>query len=326
VDDWTEFRHHSITAITEEVMMLSVLVTIVGLLVLEIVQSVDNAIVNAHMLKSMSERARKWFLVWGILTAVFLVRGLLPLLIVWITAPGITLWQAVLATFGSDPLAHEAMEKNSFILLIGGGMFLLLLYFHWLFLEKKDPYFFIDRIVKEQHGGWFFALAGLLLVGLMWAVRDRPLAMIAAATGNAVFFILFGFRQMAEQQEREIEKGTSDIAKLLFLEVLDLSFSIDGIFGAFAFTTNVGLILIGNGIGAIVVRELTIKGIDKVGKYRWLKNGAMTSIGLLGAFMIVEALGLHLPQWFPTAATLTIVGMAFWSSHQYLKTESQQAA
>jgi len=297
--------------------MLSVVITIVGLLVLEIVQSVDNAIVNAHMLSTMSERARKWFLLWGILTAVFLVRGILPLLIVWLTAPGITLWQAVLATFGSDPIAHKAMEDNSFILLVGGGMFLLLLYFHWLFLEKKDPYFFIDRLVKQRHGVWFFAIAGLLLVSIMWAVRDQPLAMIAAATGNAVFFILYGFRQTAEQQEKQIEKGSSDIAKLLFLEVLDLSFSIDGIFGAFAFTTNVGLILIGNGIGAIVVRELTIRGIDKVGSYRWLKNGAMTSIGFLGAFMIVESLGVHTPDWLPTAATLTIVGMAFWSSHRY---------
>ena len=306
--------------------MLSTLITIVGLLVLEIVQSVDNAIVNAHMLKTMSERARKWFLLWGILTAVFLVRGLLPLLIVWITAPGITLWQAVLATFGSDPLAHEAMEKSSFILLIGGGMFLMLLYFHWLFLEKKDPYFFIDRLVKQQHGAWFFGLAGVMLVGIMWVVREQPLAMIAAATGNAVFFILYGFRQMAEQQEHEIQKGASDISKLLFLEVLDLSFSIHGIFGAFAFTTNVGLILIGNGVGAIVVRQLTIKGIDKVEQYRWLKNGAMTSIGFLGGFMVAEALGYHLPEWLPTAATLSIVGMAFWSSHRHLKSTAPQAA
>src|SRR4029079_15746077 len=149
--------------------MISAIVTILGLLVLEIVQSIDNAIVNAHMLKSMSAKARKWFLLWGILTAVFLVRGLLPLLIVWLTAPGITLWQAVLATFGSDQLAHDAMEKSAFILLVGGGMFLLLLYFHWLFLEKKDPYFFIDRLVKQLHGVWFFAIAGVLLVGIMWA-------------------------------------------------------------------------------------------------------------------------------------------------------------
>ncbi|HTK05131.1 MAG TPA: DUF475 domain-containing protein [Candidatus Eisenbacteria bacterium] len=305
--------------------MISAIVTILGLLVLEVVQSVDNAIVNAHMLKTMSERARKWFLVWGILTAVFVVRGVLPLLIVWLTAPGISLWQAVLATFGSDPIASHAMEQSKYILLIGGGMFLLLLYFHWLFLEHKDPYFFIDRLVKKQHGVWFFALSAILLVSLLWLERGRPLAMLGAAIGNAVFFILYGFRQSAEQQEHEVERMGSDISKLLFLEVLDLSFSIDGIFGAFAFTTNVGLILIGNGIGALVVRQLTVKGIDRVNKYRWLKNGAMTSIGFLGSFMIAEALGVHLPEWVPTAATLLIVGAAFWSSHVHLKKEEHAA-
>jgi len=247
------------------------------------------------------------------------VRGILPFLIVWLTAPGLSLWQAVRATLGSDPIAAHAMESSAYILLIGGGMFLLLLYFHWLFLEKKDPYFFIDRLVKKQHGVWFFGISAVLLVGLLWAVRDRPLAMLAAAVGNAVFFILYGFRQMAEQKEHEVEKASSDLSKLLFLEVLDLSFSIDGIFGAFAFTTNVGLILIGNGVGALVVRQLTIKGIDKVNKYRWLKNGAMTSIGFLGAFMIAESLGVHMPEWLPTLATVGIVGAAFWSSHRHLK-------
>jgi uncharacterized protein len=243
----------------------------------------------------------------------------LPLLIVWLTAPGVTLWQATLATFGSDPLAHAAMEQSASILLVGGGMFLLLLYFHWLFLEKKDPYFLPDRWVKQEHGVWFFAIAALLLVWLMWEMRGNPFAMIAAAAGNAVFFILYGFRQIAEQAEHQVESVKSDLSKLMFLEVLDLSFSIDGIFGAFAFTTNVGLILIGNGIGALVVRELTIKGVDKVGQYKWLKNGAMTSIGFLGAFMVMEALGVHLPEWLPTAATLAIVGVAFWSSHRHLK-------
>ncbi|MEK9152018.1 MAG: DUF475 domain-containing protein, partial [Patescibacteria group bacterium] len=177
-----------------------------------------------------------------------------------------------------------------------------------------------DRLVKPHHGVWFFALAAIMLVGVLWVVRDRPMAMLAAATGNAVFFILYGFREMAEKEEHEIEKpGHSDLAKLMFLEMLDLSFSIDGIFGAFAFTTNVALILVGNGIGALIVRQLTIKGVDKVGQYRWLKNGAMTSIGFLGGFMILEALGVHLPQWLPTAATLGIVGVTFWSSHCDLK-------
>lgn len=308
-------------------MLISSIITILGLLVLEVVQGVDNAIVNAHMLKTMSERARKWFLLWGILTAVFLVRGFLPLIIVWITTPGVTLLAAAMATFGGDDLARRAMEANSYILLVGGGMFLLLLYLHWLFLEKKDPYFVPDKLVKPHHGIWFFALTAILLVGILFLTRDRPLAMLAAATGNAVFFILYGFRQMAELEEHRVEKpGHSDLSKLLFLEVLDLSFSIDGIFGAFAFTTNVALILIGNGIGALVVRQLTIKGIDKVGKYRWLKNGAMTSIGFLGIFMMVESLGAHLPQWLPTAVTMSIVGISFWSSHKDIKKRTQPSS
>jgi hypothetical protein len=111
----------------------------------------------------------------------------------------------------------------------------------------------------------------------------------------------------------------SDLSKLLFLEVLDLSFSIDGVFSAFAFTTNVLLILIGNGIGALIVRDLTIRGVDKVGRYRWLKNGAMTSIGFLGCFMIAEAMGAHMPSWIPTVSTLSIVGVAFYASHRDLK-------
>lgn len=295
-------------------------VIILGLIVFEVVSSVDNAIVNAHMLRTMGKRARQWFLVWGIFFAVFVARGLLPFLIVWITTPGLGIGAAIVATFQGGEAARMAIQESSYILLTGGGMFLLLLYFHWLFLEKKEPYFVPERLIKEHHGVWFFALAAILLVGLMYLTRDHPLAMIAAATGNAVFFILYGFRENAEKTEKKLEhSGASDLSKLMYLEVLDLSFSIDGIFGAFAFTTNILLILIGNGIGALVVRELTIKGVDKVAQYRWLKNGAMTSIGFLGAFMMLEALGVHIAEWIPTVVTCGLVGVTFWASHRHLK-------
>lgn len=300
--------------------MFSVIITVIGLIVLEVVQSVDNAIVNAHMLKTMSRKARRWFLVWGIFFAVLVVRGVLPLLIVRLSTPDITVWGAILAMVGSDPAVAAAMDESKYVLLIGGGMFLLLLYFHWLFLEKKEPYFIPDKLIKPHLGVWFFAVAALLLTGLLWLEQARPLAMIAVATGNAAFFILYGFRQMAEQTEGEVEKrGHSDLAKLLFLEILDLSFSIDGVFGAFAFTTNVILIIVGNGIGAFIVRDLTIRGVEKVARYRWLKNGAMTSIGLLGIFMMADAMNARLPDWLPTLTTITVVGVAFYASHQDLK-------
>ena len=299
------------------------LIIILGLVVFEIVSSVDNAIVNAHMLKTMNEKSRRWFLVWGIFFAVFVVRGLLPLIIIWIAAPDITLLDAARATLNGSATARDALDRGKPLLLIGGGVFLLLLYFHWLFLEKKDPYFIPDKLVKHVHGAWFFGVAGLLLVGLLFLTRQIPSAMIAAAAGNAVFFILYGFRETAEQEERKLESIKSDMAKLLFLEVLDLSFSIDGVFGAFAFTTNVILILIGNGIGAIIIRELTVRGVDKVAEYRWLKNGAMTSIGLLGLFMILESLGVHIPEWIPTAITLAVVGITFWESHRLIRSSSR---
>lgn len=296
-------------------------IIILGLIVFEIVSSIDNAIVNAHVLKTMSAKARKWFLIWGLFFAVFVARGILPFLIVWLTTPGLGFLAALAATFsGSGETARLAIESSSYILLTGGGMFLLLLYFHWLFLEKKDPYFLPDKWIKEHHGVWFFAIAALLLVGILYVTRDRPLAMIAAATGNAVFFILYGFRETAEKEEKKLERGgVSDLAKLAYLEVLDLSFSIDGIFGAFAFTTHILLILIGNGIGALIVRELTIRGVDKVGNYRWIKNGAMTSIGFLGIFMMADALGAHIPEWIPTVTTCLLVGITFWASHRHLQ-------
>ncbi|MBL7965298.1 MAG: DUF475 domain-containing protein [Flavobacteriales bacterium] len=299
--------------------MLSGLITILGLFVLEVVQSVDNAVVNAHVLRTMSAKARRWFLIWGILTAVVLVRGLLPLAIVWISTDGISFLDAVRATFTSDPIASQAMQDSAHILLAGGGVFLLLLYFHWLFVEPKDPFFWQDSWFKEKHGGWFYATAAVITLVLVILIPDKD-TIVGLLAGSTLFFLIDGFKKQAEQYERTVTSGAgSDLAKLAYLEMLDLSFSIDGVFGAFAFTTNVALILIGNGLGAIVVRELTIRGLQRVGKYRWLKNGAMTSIGVLGAIMVAHALGWHPPEWLPTLVTLAIIGVAWVRSQQEIR-------
>jgi len=106
--------------------------------------------------------------------------------------------------------------------------------------------------------------------------------------------------------------------------VLDAAFSFDGVVGSFAFTINLLLIFIGIGVGAVVVRQLTVKGIDQVARYRYLKNGALTSIGFLGLFMMVEAFGLELPSYVPIAATLLLVGVAFWKSRQLLTKQPQK--
>jgi hypothetical protein len=100
----------------------------------------------------------------------------------------------------------------------------------------------------------------------------------------------------------------SDVSKIFYLEVIDATFSIDGVIGAFAFTMAVPLILIGNGIGAFVVRELTIRNIDTIKKYRYLKNGAMYSIFFLGIIMILDSFGFHIPSWLSPVITFGVVG------------------
>jgi len=303
-------------------MVISALITIFGLIVFETINSIDNAIVNAYVLKTMSQKWRKIFLFWGILTAVFIIRGLLPLLIVWLSVPEIGFLEALGAMFQSKPEVAELMEERKGIILMGAGVFLLLLYLHWLFLEEKHPLFVVDRFIKPHYGVWFFASAALILVLLLYFARHSPYLMLSATAGNAIFFIMYGFREQAEKQKEKL-KGyavkISDFSKLMYLEVLDASFSFDGVMGAFAFTTSVPLILIGNGIGALVVRDITIRSIDKVSKYRFLKNGAMTSIGFLGIFIIIKSFDIFIPEYLPTLITVLLVGIAFWQSHRFLK-------
>jgi hypothetical protein len=104
------------------------------------------------------------------------------------------------------------------------------------------------------------------------------------------------------------DSGMSDVSKIFYLEVIDATFSIDGVVGAFAFTMAVPLILIGNGIGAFVVRELTLRNVDRIKQYRYLKNGAMYSIFFLGIIMILDSFGVSIPFWVSPLITFGVVG------------------
>ena len=140
----------------------------------------------------------------------------------------------------------------------------------------------------------------------------------SAVIGSTVFFITHGFKQNAEQKEKELMSGGfSDTAKIFYLEVIDATFSIDGVLGAFAFTMSVPLILIGNGLGAFVIRKLTISNMDNIKKYIFLKNGAMYSLLLLGLIMICDSFGFHIPAWVSPLATVSVVGYFFRKSKRH---------
>jgi len=291
-----------------------------GLCMFEIICSIDNAIINAEILGTMQAKYRRWFLIWGMFFAVFVVRGLLPLLLVWVSAPDLSLWDAFTAMFNSDPHVQESIETSSKILLIGGGTFLIFLFFHWLFLEEKNFGLYGEKFFFSN-GVWFFAVVSVILTLIVWyAINHNPMMAFGAVVGSTAFFIVHGFRQNAEIQEQKLKGGDlSDISKILYLEVIDATFSIDGVLGAFAFTMSVPLILVGNTIGAIVVRQITVGNIDKIRKYRFLKNGAMYSVLCLGVIMLLNSFGLHIPEYISPVLTFGVVGYFFYKSVQDVK-------
>jgi hypothetical protein len=300
--------------------ILSIILIIAGLCLFETISSIDNAIINAEVLGTMGGRARRWFLVWGILFAVFMVRGVLPWLLVWLATPSLGPSGAFFATFSSDPSVMEAIDRSAPVLLMGGGVFLIFLFFHWIFLEEKHYGLRGERYI-ESKGIWFYAVISAILALLVWlALQDHPLMAFGAVIGSTAFFIVHGFRQNAELHEKKMMgTGLSDISKLFYLEVIDATFSIDGVLGAFAFTLSVPLILIGNGLGAFVVRDLTMKNIKTIRKYIFLKNGAMYSILFLGCIMVLDAFGFHIPPWFSPLVTFGVVGFFFFKSTRNLK-------
>lgn len=303
---------------------ISIILIVLGLSLFEVIISVDNAIINAEVLGTMSKKGRRWFLIWGIIIAVFLVRGLLPWLIIWMGSPSLGALGALTASFSSEPNAAKVIEESAPVLLTGGGTFLVFLFFHWLFLEPKHYGLIGEEFIQKQ-GVWFFAVVSVLLAVIVWqAIKINPLMAFGAVVGSTAFFITHGFKENAEHAEKRMLEGSekmSDLSKIFYLEVIDATFSIDGILGAFAFTFSIPLILVGNGVGALMVRKLTISNIGNVKKYKYLKNGAMYSILALGAIMLLDSFGFHIPKWLSPIMTFAIIGYFFWKSYRELKVQ-----
>jgi len=290
-------------------MVLNLIIVIFGLCLFEIISSIDNAVVNAHVLKTMPEKYRKIFLVWGLLFAVFIVRGLLPFLIVWMANPALSIPEVFTAAFSDSEQIKQYLEISKPLLLLGGGVYLFLVFVSWLFLEEKKYAFFVEGFIHRQ-GAWFYAISSIFTVGIVYySLKLNPVLALAATIGVAAFFITDGFKKNSEEQEKRLMSGSnmSSWSKIMYLEVLDASFSLDGVIGAFAFTMSVPLIIIGNGLGAFVVREFTIRGMGLISKFAYLKNGAMYSIGMLGALMILESFGKEYPFWLAPLNTLILL-------------------
>jgi len=303
--------------------ILAMILTVAALSVFEVIISLDNAVINAQVLGTMSKKSRKWFITWGMIPSVFGVRFLLPWLIVLVAIPSLGFMGSLTSTFSSDPAVIGAIEMAAPMLQITGGTFLVFLFFHWLFLEPKNYGLIGERAIAKR-GIWFFAVVSILLAFITWfAIEKSAMLGFGAVIGSTMFFITHGFKENAEKKEREMlgrgKRKMSDWSKIMYLEVIDATFSIDGVLGAFAFTFAIPLILIGNGIGALAVRHLTVTNIENIKRYKYMKNGAMYSIFALGVIMVMDSFGAHIPIWVSPMVMFVTVGYFFMKSRREMK-------
>ena len=293
---------------------LSAIVIVIGLFIFESVASIDNVIINADILATMKPKYRKWFLIWGIILSVFLVRGLLPWLILWITNPTLGPIEIFIRSLNSD---LGTIEDTAPYLLMFGGMFMLFLFCYWLFCEKKKCIVPGERYLTNQTPWYYVIVTIVLLIIVCIAIypQHNHLLAFSAVAGSTLFFLIQGFRLFADKKTAELGNSeSSESTKLLMLVVIDSVFSIDSVIGAFAFTFSIPLIFIGCGLGAIVVRELTIKYVNIIKRYIYLKNGAMYSVFMLSIIMICGGFGIDIPNWIATALMIVLVSFFFFIS------------
>lgn len=293
--------------------ILTAILIVFGLCLFETVNSIDNAIINAEVLSRVNKKTRRLFLTWGLLVAVFLVRGVLPWLLVWLAVPVLGAAGAFTHAFSNDPSISEAIDSSSPMLLIATGTFLLCLFLHWFFKERK----------RER--GLDFSLSVIMILSIIiyLALNIHTNMVIGALVGCVAFFVMQGVKDHADRKKQHLKKkNITDYSKIFYLEMIDASFSVDGVLGAFAFTLSVPLIIIGNGLGALIVRNLTLKNIEHIKKYRLMKNGAMYSIAMLSILLLLDSFGIDIPRWLAPVLTFAIVGFFFVKTHRAVKAQA----
>jgi uncharacterized protein len=305
---------------------LEALFAVLVLAVIEITFSFENAVVNAKVLSRMGPKWQIIFLTAGIAVAVFGMRMLLPLLLVSTTAHlGIS---DVLSLALHHP--HEYAEKleNAHVVIAAfGGSFLLMVFLHFMF-ESRSVHW-IDRIEQPLRrletmwiGPLLIALSTLCAACLIFAGDKFESAVIAGLIGLGVYSIIKLVSDRFQGGGSTLHAG---LFGFIYLELLDASFSFDGVVAAFAITKNVILIAAGLGIGALYVRSLTVYLLRKgtLTRYIYLEHGAYYAVGALAA-MLLLSIGYEIPSFITGIIGVSIIGLALQSSRRYNHTALQQ--
>ena len=298
--------------------------------VLEVSLSFDNAVVNASVLKHWNDFWRKLFLTVGILIAVFGMRLVFPLAIVAIaTGMGmIDVWHMAIDT--PDQYSHHLMANHAEISAFGGA-FLMLVFLNFLFDEEKELHWLgwiEEKVGKYGTEGLAVLLTlGAVLVAMYLVPEAKKLSvLISGITGLLIYVGVDWISGLLEEEEHDETLGKAvsrgSIGGFMYLEILDASFSFDGVIGAFAITSDVVIIMLGLAIGAMYVRSMTVYLVDKgtLQAFVYLEHGAHYAIGILAVIMFLSV-KIHIPEWFTGLSGVAFILVSVWSSLRYKKTQ-----
>ncbi len=296
------------------------------LAIMEVTFSFDNAVVNSKILGRMSPLWQKLFLTVGIFIAVFLVRFALPILIVQI-ATGLG-FKEVLDLALNDPDRYgEEVHNAAPVIDAFGGAFLLMLgisYFldhdkvvHWLKpVERAMAWAGQVRFIK--------VIIMSVVAALLYFTVDKDLQNTVLISSVLGIVLHVGLETMSKVFDKSMKKkteikhqvGWAAFASFMYLEVLDASFSFDGVIGAFALTNNIVLIVAGLGVGAFWVRSLTVYLLrtGTLAKYRYLEHGAHWAILALGTLMLIKLYHIELPEYVTGSLGLVFIVTAVITS------------
>lgn len=312
---WLGFSAHGVAGLVQTVFITAVLA------VLEISLSFDNAIVNAVILKKMTPLWRHRFLTWGIAIAVFGMRLVFPVALVSIVAKINPLAAVNLAIFDPNAYAERMLSAHLEVAAFGGS-FLLLVGLKFFYDEEKEEHWisFIEKPLAKLGRMRAIEIAVALIVllvitGFLPDV-DRIRFLKSGVWGVVTYVAVDGIGTWLEfsgEQQNDINRASAGM--FLYLEVLDASFSFDGVIGAFAITQNLFIIMIGLSIGAFFVRSLTIMFVEKetLSKFAYLEHGAFYAILSLAMLMLLDPF-FHIPEWITGLLGAVIIVAAFiWS-------------
>ena len=293
------------------------------LAVLEISLSFDNAIVNANTLKRMSPVWQRRFLTWGILIAVFGMRLVFPILIV-VVAAGIGPWEALRLSV-TAPAEYAHIIEGAHLTIVGfGGAFLMMVGLRFFFDDDKDTHWIspIERVMARVAGvrGMDMAvvLAAMLTVAMLLPAAEVATFLFAGVGGLLTFLALDVVAHLLDEPDKVMDGAAkAGFGAFLYLEVLDASFSFDGVIGAFALTQDLMLIAIGLGIGAMYVRSMTVMLVEKgtLTEFRYLEHGAFWSILILSFIMFAQTM-VEVPEYITGLLGAGFIGASLWSSLQ----------